>query len=336
MPAIRINADTCIKAEVGATVLEAATAAGQCIPYSCRSGRCSTCKCRLLHGETTARAQELGLSAKEVAEGWILSCVRTAVSDVDIAVELLQGVTLPTPRVWPCRVDNLTYVAPDVLRLRLRLPPTSTFMFIPGQYVELIGPNGLRRSYSLAAGNAPGQSLELHVRRLPGGSMSALLFQHTKVNDLLRLHGPLGTFFLRDIGGRDLVFLATGTGIASVKAMLESLPELDVASRPRSVAVYWGGRTREDLYLDIASMPGDHRFVPVLSRADAGWQGARGHVQNVFLACQPELAQATVYACGSDAMIHSARTALVHAGLSEHHFHSDAFVCSSPTLTSKP
>lgn len=328
MPAIHINTDTCTHAETGVSLLDAVSSAGKCIPYSCRSGRCSTCKCLLIDGETVALSTELGLSAAEKAEGWILSCVRTAVSDVSIVVDLLEGVALPPARTLPCRIDTIDHLAPDVISLRLRLPPSSAFDFLPGQYIELIGPNGLRRSYSLASTSTP---LELHVRAVADGVMSRHLFQHAQANDVLRLYGPLGTFFLRDVAGLDLIFLATGTGIAPVKAMLEALPTND--AQPRSVTVLWGGRQPEDLYLDIASIVGTHTFIPVLSRADTTWDGARGHVQDVLLAHQPDLTHAAVYACGSDAMIHSARTTLIQAGLPERRFYSDAFVCSSTVAT---
>ena len=150
-----------------------------------------------------------------------------------------------------------------------------------------------------------------------------------------RLRGPLGTFFLRDVAGVDLVFLATGTGIAPIKAILESLPGLQPDQRPGSVTVLWGGRVASDLYLDIGSIPGEHRFIPVLSRAGDDWAGARGHVQDVLLGLRPDLGNTAVYACGSDAMIHGARDALLRAGLPERRFHSDAFVCSAAPATDR-
>jgi CDP-4-dehydro-6-deoxyglucose reductase len=135
---------------------------------------------------------------------------------------------------------------------------------------------------------------------------------------------------LRQVSGLDLIFLATGTGIAPVKAILETIPGLAPAQRPRSVTVLWGGRVRDDLYYDIAAMSGEHRYVPVLSRADESWTGSRGHVQDVLLGLKPDLVKAAVYACGSDAMIHNAQESIVRAGLPVDRFYSDAFVCSAP------
>jgi CDP-4-dehydro-6-deoxyglucose reductase len=141
----------------------------------------------------------------------------------------------------------------------------------------------------------------------------------------------LGTFFLRDIQDADLVFLATGTGIAPVKAMLEGLSENTTSPMPRSVSVFWGGRRPEDIYWTPRDEHGVREFVPVLSRAKEDWSGHRGHVQHALMARRLNLAQVRVFACGSDAMIHDARRELVAAGLDERHFHSDAFVCSATT-----
>ena len=324
---------TSFLAQDGASLLDAAAQAGIAMPYSCRTGRCSTCRCKVVEGETVALATETGLTAREKADGWILGCVRTAVTDLVLEVDTLDGLALPPARTLPCRITSIERLAPDVLRILLRLPPAGAFEFLPGQYLEVIGPGGIRRSYSLAANGHAGPALELHVREVQGGAMSDYWFEQAKDNDLLRLHGPLGTFVLRDVAGIDLILLATGTGIAPLKAILESLPALDATDAPRTVTVLWGGRIPADLYLDIAALPGTHRFIPILSRADEEWTGARGHVQDVLLGLQPDLRDAAVYACGSDAMIHGARVALLRAGLPATRFHYDAFVCSAaPTI----
>jgi CDP-4-dehydro-6-deoxyglucose reductase len=231
-------------------------------------------------------------------------------------------------QILPCRIAALERLSADVVKVALRVPPTSQFNSYPGQYIDIIGFGGLRRSYSIANAGANGH-IELHVRQVDGGAMSAYWFHQAQANDLLRLNGPLGTFFLRDIAGLDLVFLATGTGIAPVKAMLESLAVRSDEFRPRTIAVYWGGRTEQDLYWDPAKLEVEHRFIPVLSRAQGDWAGTRGYVQHALLADNPVLQQTSVYACGSDAMIRSAREMLTAAGLPERRFHSDAFVCSA-------
>lgn len=315
-------------AESGVSLLDAASAAGIALPYSCRTGRCSTCKALVQRGLTRPLSDESGLSSEEIEAGWILTCVRTAETDVKLDIEDLGGITLPQPKTLPCRIAELDKLAPDVLRVKLRLPPTSTFSFIPGQYIDVIGINGIRRSYSLANASDSEKLLELHIRAVNGGAMSDYWFNHARLNDLLRLNGPLGTFFLRERANTDVFFLATGTGIAPVKAMLESLTQVPEEQQPRSITVLWGGRKPEDFYIDIAAIPCKHRYIPVISRPNEGWTGAKGYVQDILLTTAPDLSKAAVYACGSDNMIHDAKQLLSNAGLPVAHFYSDAFVSS--------
>ncbi len=315
------------------SLLDAALRQGVVLDYSCRSGRCSSCKGRVRSGDTVAMQAETGLSSEEKAHGFVLTCVRRALGPVELEIDDLGDIVLPEPKTLPCRIQSIEHLAPDVVRVTLRLPPTSALDFLPGQYIEVIGAEGMRRSYSVANAPRADKQIELHIREVPDGAMSRYWFQQATVNDLLRLRGPLGTFFLRSHAGKDLVLLATGTGIAPVKAILEGLSTAQADAQPRSVTVYWGGRHPEDLYWRPSALPDlpAFKFVPVLSRAGDEWLGARGHVQDAMLHDHAYLAETLVYACGSDAMIHSARDQLHAAGLPDRHFHSDAFVCSAAT-----
>lgn len=297
--------------------------------YACKTGRCSTCRCQVLDGTTRALHPEVGLEAEDRAAGSILSCVRTAESDVSLVAAELIPFDLPPVKIVPARIDALIPLRPDVLEVRLRLPPTARFTYLPGQYVDVIGAGGVRRSYSLAGGAPPNQ-LSLHIRHVPSGIMSDYWFSHAKIDDLLRLSGPLGTFFLRDVTGRKVIFMATGTGIAPVTAMLEGLAQPD-ASQPEQVTVIWGARHAADFYADLSSMCAQNCYWRVLSRPDPAWSGLTGYVQDALLAANFDLNKTVVYACGSDAMIRSAKHLLVSAGLSPDDFHSDAFVCSAAT-----
>lgn len=312
------------------SLLDAALRQGVVFDYSCRTGRCSSCKGRIRSGETSAAYDELGLSAEERAHGFILTCVRQARGPVELEIDDLGDVVLPEAKTLPCRIQSIERLAHDVVRVVLRLPPTSGLEFLPGQYVDVIGSVGLRRSYSIANAPRADKQIELHIRYVPDGAMSRYWFEQAKANDLLRLRGPLGTFFLRGQADKDLVLLATGTGIAPVKAILEGLSGLPADAQPRSLTVYWGGRHRQDLYWQPPEQPG-LRFVSVLSRADDDWTGPRGHVQDLMLREHASLADTLVYACGSDAMIHSAQAQLRAAGLPDRQFRSDAFVCSAAT-----
>jgi CDP-4-dehydro-6-deoxyglucose reductase len=330
MSVIKLTSGKTFNSFLNNSILDTVNAYKIVIPYSCKTGRCSSCKCKVVSGTTIPLHPETGLTQQEMADGWVLSCVRSAKTDVVIEVDDLGGIDLPVAKTLPCRIREIIRLAPDVVQVLLRLPPTADFHFIPGQYIDIIGPNGHRRSYSLANANTADKILELHIRAVDGGVMSDYWFKQAKVNDLLRFNGPLGTFFLRGLEQLHLVFLATGTGIAPVKAMLESLNHIAPEQAPQSVTVFWGGRTADDLYFEPQAIPAGHRFVPVLSRAAAGWAGASGYVQSALLATQPDLARTAVYACGSDAMIRSAKASLLAAGLPDNRFFADAFVPSAP------
>ena len=334
MPTVRLANDKSFDAAAGTSVLDAARQAGLVLEHSCRNGRCGSCKARLLDGAVTALRPDLSLTAAERADGWMLTCANAAATDLRLDIEDLGLPADIVPKTLPCRIDSIERPAADVAIVRLRLPPTAAFRHLAGQYVDVIGPGGMRRSYSVANDAAADASkLELHIRRVDDGAMSAYWFGAAKANDLLRLHGPLGTFFLRDTAGLHLVLLATGTGIAPIKALLGELALRPAAQQPRTVTLLWGNRQPGDLYwqpeaADRGAAP-PLAYIPVLSRADAGWSGARGHVQQVLLQRPFPWHETVVYACGSPAMIDDARAVLGAAGLPPRRFLSDAFVASS-------
>ncbi len=329
---VSISSGKTFVASAEETLLDAARRTGITLPYSCKTGRCSTCKARIASGKTVARHEELGLTATELEAGWILSCVRSAATDLQIEIEDLSDFAFYPARTSACRIHTIDRLAHDVVKVVLRFPPAAEQRFHPGQYVDVIGHGGLRRSYSIANAPSAESRIELHVRKVPGGEMSRYWFDEAKINDLLRVNGPLGTFFLRNLAHQNLVFLATGTGIAPVIAMLEGLTARmnSHAEQPRAVWVFWGGRDAEDLYWSPPEGTFPHRFVPVLSRAGADWEGARGYVQHAAMANINDWENATVYACGSNTMIQAAHQTLVANGLLTRQFHSDAFVCSAP------
>jgi CDP-4-dehydro-6-deoxyglucose reductase len=311
------------------SILIAAEKSGIVLAYSCRTGRCSTCKCKIISGDTVPLVDEVGLTQEEKDNGWILSCVRSAISNLVIEIDDLGDLSLPKPALFPCRISSIDKVSNDVIRIGLRLPPSSDFKIFPGQYVDIIAPSGVRRSYSVA-NHITNNILEFHIGEVDNGRLSGYWFGEAKINDLLRLNGPLGTFCLRSVKGQDVVFLATGTGIAPIKAMIESITLLPAEKSPNSLTVFWGGRTSDDLYFDPSADYSLLRYVPVLSRSTADWKGKRGYVQDVFLNEDPDLSNCVIYACGSEEMIRSAYEILVKSGLTKNKFFSDAFLPSAP------
>ncbi|MFA7436922.1 CDP-6-deoxy-delta-3,4-glucoseen reductase [Castellaniella sp.] len=322
--------------EPGQTVLDAALAEGILLPYSCRNGTCSTCQGRVVSGDYDAgSAPARILDAAELAAGHTLLCQARPLSDLVVDVQEVQLSDDIQVARMPVRVLALEPLAPDVLELTLQLPSAQAFRFQPGQYLDFLFPDGARRSYSMACPRLHEHTLTLHVRHSPGGFLTDRLFGQAdpaiKVRDILRIEGPLGSFFVRPEIDRPLVFLASGTGFAPIRAMIEALAE---GGDARSAVLYWGGRRPADLYqLDVARgwetrWPG-FRVVPVVSDAapDDVWSGRTGWVHSALMADLPDLSGHQVYACGSPLMVEAARRDLVqHCGLPADCFFADAFV----------
>lgn len=306
------------------TILEAAKVKNVAIEHSCRSGRCGVCSAPISQGETKAVVAEESLSKSDILSGKILTCCRTPTTDIHLDIDDLGEIGSLKTLTLPCRIDSIELLNDDVLGLVLRLPPNNDFAFLPGQYLDLI--NGdVRRSYSIANAPRVDGKLELQIKRVEQGLMSSTLFSQTKENDLFRVEGPLGTFSYRDDGEKNVVLMATGTGIGPIKAMLESFSRDESA---KNIFVVWGARFKKDLYLNLEYLMSNHQFLPVLSREDCDGF-FYGYVQDAVLSLGLTLENSSVYACGSEVMIKDARDCLIKNGLAAKRFHSDAFVSSS-------
>jgi CDP-4-dehydro-6-deoxyglucose reductase, E3 len=315
-------------------ILSAAIRQGVGLPYGCKDGVCGSCKSRLLEGRVIHGAhQAKALSAEEEAAGWILTCQGTPQTDLLIEARSVPGAGEFPVRKMPSRVMRLQRVAPDVMVMQMQLPAGDALQYHAGQYIEFILRDGSRRSYSMA--NAPHTQtstpgIELHVRHTPGGKFTDHVFGAMKEKDLLRLEGPFGSFFLREDSLKPVVLVASGTGFAPIKALIERMQH-QASTRP--TVLYWGCRTRADLYMHdwalqaAAQMP-HLQYVPVLSEpaTQDAWSGRTGFVHHAVMADFASLAAHQVYACGSPVMVASAqRDFTAQRGLPADEFFADAF-----------
>jgi CDP-4-dehydro-6-deoxyglucose reductase len=342
------------QARRGETLLSAALMAGVALPYGCKDGACGSCKCKLLAGQVTHNAhQTKALSESEEAQGHILTCCAVAQSDVTLDCPQVLDINLPMVRKMPVRVDQLNLLAPDVMQVFLQLPQNDAFDFIPGQYVDFLLKDGHRRSYSLAnapftktadqqpeatpqdAGAVPlKRHIELHVRHMPGGIFTDQVFGLLKHKDILRIEGPLGGFYLH-ASDKPIVFLASGTGFAPIKSMLQSIvASHDESLKARDLHLYWGGRDLFDLYqndwvIEMQKKLPRLRYTPVLSEPHAAslWRGRAGFVHLAVLEDYPDLSRHQVYACGSPIVVESAKSDFMNkARLPMDEFFADSFL----------
>ena len=318
------------------TVLDAALAAGILLPYSCRSGACSTCKAKIVSGTIQpVPSAEVVLTPEEREAGYTLLCQARATSDLVVESREIRLASDIQVRKLPSRVTSISRPAADVAVLQLQLPATETFKFYAGQYVELILKDGKRRSYSMANPPHAAAALELHIRHLPGGLFTDHVFgvgtTQMKEREILRIEGPLGSFFLREDSDLPIVMVASGTGFAPIKAIIEHMVHQDIK---RPVTLYWGGRRPCDLYMHAlaqnwaATIP-NFSYIPVVSDAlpEDAWTGRTGFVHKAVMQDFPDLAGHQVYACGAPIVVDSARREFV----AQCHLPDDAFFADSFT-----
>jgi CDP-4-dehydro-6-deoxyglucose reductase len=310
--------------EANDTILVGAQKQNLNLNYSCQSGRCQSCKAKVTSGTSIAKVDEIGLNEEDKKNGYILSCVRTPTSDLILDLDDLSDYKLESIKTLPSKINKITKISPDVIELELRIPPQSTFNYLSGQYINFIK-ESYKRSYSIANSNKS-SNLIFFIKRYQGGLFSNYLFEEAKVNDLLRIEGPIGTFFLRNTDKKNIIFLATGTGIAPVKAILEQMNDDKTGLMTKNIFLFFGGRFSEDLFWKPEFSNINVNFIPVLSKRTEDWDGSIGYVQDILLSKSINLSDSVVYACGSENMINDSNKILIQNGLSEDSFYSDAFV----------
>ena len=307
------------------SLLEGAKLAGLTLDHSCLSARCKSCLARVISGETIQIETDLVLTDEDRSNGYILTCNTMPTSDIKLDIEDLGNITLHEKKIVPAKINNIDLISDDIIKLVLRLPPNSNFKFNSGQYVNFIKAN-LIRSYSIANCSYGTNQLEFFIKKYQNGLMSEYLFDKAKINDLLRLEGPLGTFFLRDSKFENIVFLATGTGVAPIRSILQGLEKSSKDYQNKNFWVIIGARAKEDLFWKPDFKNLNIKYTPVLSRPENNWSGAKGYVQDIVLKEDIDLENTQVYACGSTNMINSAKELFFKNGLKTNNFFSDAFV----------
>ena len=309
----------------GETILESALSSGIVFEYSCKSGQCGTCKTTLLEGEVIEIQEQLALN-KEDVNNQFLTCCCVAASDILIDATDLSAMHGIEVKILPTRINSFELLSEDIMQVKLRVPPSSNFVFLEGQFIDIIGPNSIRRSYSIASISS-NKEIILLIKRVKNGEFSNYWFNKAKSNDLLRIEGPKGTFFLRD-RAKPLVFLATGTGIAPIISILDRLDSDPDFNQTEGISLFWGNRVQQDFVWKSNFKKINVDFHPIISRKEDDWKGEIGHVQDVALRISDNIRKINVYACGASEMINSAKASFVKSGLNENDFYSDAFVQS--------
>ena len=309
------------------TLLEAGLDAGFNLPYGCKNGACGACKGKVLTGNVDhGAAQDQALPAAERASGMALFCCAKPTSDVTLEVREISAARDIPVKILPCRVQSMELAAPDVMVLKLKLPTNERMQFLAGQYVEFLLADNKRRAFSLANAAHADDLLEIHVRRVAGGNFTEHVFTQMKLKDILRIEGPLGTFFLREDSKKPIILVAGGTGFAPIKGLIEHALHIGIQ---RPMKLYWGAKDRAGLYMQqLAERWATENgipFVPVLSEPDADWPGRAGLVHEAALADHADMSAFQAYVCGAPVMCAAALKDFTAKGLPKDEFFADVF-----------
>lgn len=324
------QARTSLEIQDGQTLLEAALAAGIPYPHGCRSGRCGSCKSRLIEGEVELLPHSrFALADEEKSDGLILACRALLQKDVAVAWLSSDDDAHPPRRLGGVvtGLDDLTH---DIKRVRIALEKGAPLHFTAGQYAQ-IGFDGFPvRSYSMAS--RPGDdSLDFHIRRVPGGAASEHVHGALKIGDKAELEFPLGSASLRQHHTGPILCIAGGSGLAPIKSIAETALSHGMK---QPIHVYFGVRAARDLYLvehfrALASQHANLTFTPVLSEASST-QYRSGFVTQVVAEDRCDLDGWKAYVAGPPPMVEAAMQVAFARGLRSADMHADVFFTPEP------
>lgn len=291
------------------------------VSYSCMSGRCQTCRCRVVHGLVE---QTLPADSAALAEGEVLACCTTLHSDCTIALASADEIVMHPTRTVKTTVTSFTPLCHDVWRLRLK--PAKPFLWSAGQFVRLTFPGGGMRSYSMA-GRPQDEELEFHIRIVAEGRVTPGLTQTLHPGVAVKLNGPMGASWLRQKHTGPILCVAGGTGLAPQLSIIRSAL---AAGMTQPIYLYYGSRWAADLYgLDelenLAQAYGHFHYQLVLSQAPAAGKVRSGRLPAAVAADFASLAGWKVYPAGPPAMVEAMTRQALALGALADDIHADAF-----------
>ncbi|MGB5439534.1 MAG: CDP-6-deoxy-delta-3,4-glucoseen reductase [Gammaproteobacteria bacterium] len=313
------------------SVLDAALRQGVIMPYGCRNGACGKCKGMILSG-SVAYVDGLppALSKQDEAENKALFCQALPTADLMIDVREVDAARDIEIKTLPSRAEKIEHLAHDVIRIYLRMPATERLQFLAGQYIDVLIKDHEPRSFSIANAPHDDEFIELHIRYVEGGLFTDQVFHHMQEKVMLRVRGPLGTFFLREDTQRPAILIGGGTGFAPLKGIIEHAFEIGIT---RPLHLFRGVRAKRDLYLHELPLQWlqqhqNFSYTPVLSepRDEDNWSGETGFITDAVMRQYPRLEEYDVYMSGPPVMVEAGHSLFMQHGLDESRFFSDSFV----------
>jgi naphthalene 1,2-dioxygenase ferredoxin reductase component len=317
---------TVVAATAGTLLLDLLRQADIPISYSCQAGRCGTCRCELLGGEVLEEADcEFRGELVPGATRQVLACCTRLVGDCTIGVVEPDEIVVHPAQTLKCRVESVDELNEATLALQLR--PHRPLRFSAGQFVKLDFGGGHMRPYSVASVEGA-ETLEFHLRRVPGGRVTSFVAEHVRPGHTVKLIGPLGTSYLRQKHAGPMLCVAGGTGLAPIASIVRTALN---SATPRQVHLYVGARSQAELY-GIDSLRALERRHPsclkLVTAVDARPSDAsirHGLITDVVAADVKSLAQWKVYLAGPPPMVESAVRLASRLGARNTDIHADAF-----------
>lgn len=303
------------------------------IPSACGGrGTCGYCKVRVIEGGGPVLPTETPyLSDQELQDHVRLSC-QVKVRN-DMAIWIPEEIFLI--KEYVARVESIEPLTPRIKALHLRISdPPEGISFKPGQYVQMEVPKYKLtkapeyRAYSIASPADRYQELELVITKVPEGAVSTYVHEFLRQGEELKLSGPYGEFYLRP-SEREILFIATGSGLAPILSMLDQLAK---ESSTKKITLFFGARTKSDLYhiekLEAYKQKlANFEYVLTLSRPTEKdeWKGEKGRVTDLIKRYVPENPPFDVYMCGAPQMVESCKKLLLDKGIPEQRMFYDTF-----------
>lgn len=312
-----------IQVAPGTNLLEALRAAQVPMSYSCLSGRCGICRCRILEGEVLdgGRAQQRPLDG---LDGTVLACQTYITETCTVEVPAPDEAVVHSARIVKATVIAVQPLAQDVTRLLLK--PAKPIGYSPGQYVQIAFTPVHTRPYSMA-GLASDALLEFHVQRVPNGRVSGYVAKELRVGDVVKVSGPLGAAYLRQRHDGPMLCVAGGTGLAPVLSVVRGVV---AAGMSNPIHLYFGLRSPRELYgmewlADLRrAHPALKVHVIVTSGADPTTQ-RRGLVTQAIAEDHVSLCGWRAYLYGSPPMVETTMMVARSKGMDAAHVYADAF-----------
>jgi CDP-4-dehydro-6-deoxyglucose reductase len=310
------------------SILDGALRNDYIIPYGCQGGSCGACSVQVVSGNFNyPDGDPNGITAADKAANKAFLCQAHAVSDITLEVNVEEGIA--KSKILPVKVVEKNQLTHDIVQLILKLPEGETLDFQAGQYIDFLLKDNKKRSFSLASPSNKENTLELQIRHVDDGYFTDIVFNKMNVDEMMRIEGPLGTFYLRSDRKRPIIMMGGGTGFAPLKGMIEQAINENLAL---DIHLFWGVRAEKDLYmLDLIDqwsqkLP-NFKFTPVLSEPDEadGWQGKVGFVHEAVIEAYKDLSDHDLYMCGPPVMIEASRNAVTAKGLNQDNMFSDSF-----------